>query len=124
MLPTPPFLSLRRLPPPLLPRARRHPPQPVVVVSASSSRSRGRARSLASSLWRGRLFLSIRLSFFLVPSPFVRVVSFALALVRGPSVFVFDVTLLPRVPAKLIVSPLSGNLYVNRLESVESHAYV
>lgn len=40
------------------------------------------------------------------------------------SVFVRVVTLFPRVPAKLIVSPLSGNLYVNRLESVESHAYV
>lgn len=55
-------------------------------------------------------------SLFLVAS---RLSSHSVSLVFVPVVILFL-----RVPAKLIVSPLSGNLYVNRLESVESHAYV
>lgn len=63
----------------------------------------------------------------LLPSPFslcLFLVAFRLSLHSVSLVFVPVVILFLRVPAKLIVSPLSGNLYVNRLESVESHAYV
>lgn len=84
--------------------------------------------SLRTPLFQFCPFPHIYLFLFFVlyfPSPFARGLSFTFASLRAaPSVFVFAVTLFPRVPTKLIVSPLSGNLYVNRLESVESHAYV
>lgn len=70
--------------------------------------------------------------YFARPPPVTRSLAFSLS-VAVTSSFALPLSVvrlrlrrhpLPEFPTKLIVSPLSGNLYVNRPESVESHAYV
>lgn len=113
-----PLVSVSSTAPPLLPAA-----FPALCLFH-------RSRALTPVTFGGDLgFVSYRpfVSPSLLPSPFSLCLFLVASRLSSHSVslvFVPVVILFLRVPAKLIVSPLSGNLYVNRLESVESHAYV